>query len=92
MLMIHEPKGLNYDVTTIRTSSESHPHWKSHFHKNPSYFRIITDFEADNAIDKSSVGNKTTKTYKQNPVPNGNFLVSEMEDVLKSGYYESPLG
>ena len=32
---------------------------------NPLYFRIYTDFEADNEIDISSRGNKTTSTYKQ---------------------------
>ena len=50
MLMIHKPKCENYDKTTIRTSSESHLHWKDHFHQNPLYFRIIADFEADNEI------------------------------------------
>ena len=33
---------------------------KKHFHKNPLFFRIIADFEADNEIDNSSVGKKTT--------------------------------
>ena len=54
MLMIHKPKCENNDITTIRTSSESHLHWKDHFHKNPLYFRIYADFEADNEIDNSS--------------------------------------
>ena len=66
--------------------------WKKHFHKNPLCFRIIADFEADNEIDGSNIGNKTTNIYKQNPVLNGYFIISELEDVLKSGYYESPLG
>ena len=35
-----------------------------HFHKNPLYFRIIADFEADNEIDGSNIGNKTTNFYK----------------------------
>ena len=35
MLLIHKPKRQNYDITTIRTSSESHIYWKDHFHKNP---------------------------------------------------------
>ena len=38
------------------------------------------------------MGNKTTNIYKQNPVINGYRIVSEMEDVLQSGYYKSPLG
>ena len=28
MLKIHKPKIENNDITTIRTSSESHLHWK----------------------------------------------------------------
>ena len=59
---------------------------------NPLYFRIIADFEADNEIDNSNIGNKTTNTHKQNPVLNGYYEYSELEDILKSGSYESPLG
>ena len=65
---------------------------KKHFHRNPLFFRIIADFEADNEIDGSNIGNKTTNIYKQNPVLNGSYIISEMENVLESGYYESPLG
>ena len=57
--MIHKPKCEIYDITTIRTSPESYRHWKNHFHKNPLYFGIYADFEADNEIDYSSKGNKT---------------------------------
>ena len=62
------------------------------FQKTPLYFRIIADFEADNEIDKENVGNKTTYIYKQNPIWNGYYIVSELNNVLKSGYYESVLG
>ena len=65
---------------------------KNLFHRNPLYFRIIVDFEADNEIDGSNIGNKTTNIYKQNPVLIGYYIISELEDVLESGYYESPLG
>ena len=61
-------------------------------HKNPLYFRINADFEADNEKDNSSVGKKTTNIYKQNPVLNAYELVSELEDVLQNSYYKSPLG
>ena len=92
MLKIHKPKCENNDITTIRSSSDSHLHWKKHFHKNPLCFRIYADFEADNEKDNSSMGNKTTNIYKQNPVLNGYEIVSELEDVLQSGYHKSPLG
>ena len=92
MLRIHKPKCENNDITTIRTSSDSHLHWKNHFHKNPLYFRIYADFEADNEKDNSIVGNKTTNIHKQNPVLNGYRIESELEDVLQSGYYKFPLG
>ena len=92
MFRIHKPKCENNDITTIRTSTDSHLYWKNHFHKNPFYFRIYADFEADNEKDYSFVGNKTTNIYKQNPVLNGYRIVSELEDVLQSGYHKSPLG
>ena len=80
------------NICTIRTSNESHLYWKKHFHKNPLYFRIIADFEADNEVNGSSLDIKTKKIYKQSPVLNGYYRISELEDVLESGYYESPLG
>ena len=92
MLMKHKEKCGDDNITTIKTSNESHLHWKNHFHKNPLYFRIYADFEADNEKDDSVVGNKTTNIYKQNPVLNGYHIVSELEDVLRSDYYKSPLG
>ena len=92
MLIKHKQKCGDDNITTIKSSNESHLHWKKHFHKNPLYFRIYADFEADNEKDNSIVGNKTTNIYKQNPVLNGYHIISELEDVLKSDYYKSPLG
>ena len=65
---------------------------KKNFQKNPFYFRTFADFEAVNEIDGSNIGNKTTNIYKQNPVLNGYYKISEFDDVLESGFYESPLG
>ena len=91
-LIKHEEKCGDDNICTIRTSSESHLYWKKHFHKNPLFFRIYADFEADNEKDNSKIGNKTTNIYKQKAVLNGYYILSELNDVLKSGYYESPLG
>ena len=38
MLIIHKEKCGDDNITVIRTSNESHLHWKNHFHKNPLYF------------------------------------------------------
>ena len=92
MLIKHKQKCGKDNITTIKTSPDSHLHWKKHFHKNLLYFRIYADFEADNEKDNSSIGNKTTNIYKQNPVLNEYRKISELEDVLKSDYYKSPLG
>ena len=92
MLIKHKQKCGEDNITTIKFSPDSHLHWKKHFHKNPLYVRIYADFKADNEKDNSSIGNKTTNIYKQNPVLNGYHIVSELEDVLKSDYYKSPLG
>ena len=87
----HKEKRGEYNICTIKTSNESHLYWKKHFHKNPLSFRIFADFEADNEIDGSNIGNKATNIYKQNPVVNGYCMISELEDVPESVYYESPL-
>ena len=92
MLTLHKPKCENNDITTIRTSPGSHLHWKKHFHKNPLYFRIYADLEADNQKDNGIIGNKRTNIYKQNPVLNGYRIESELEEVSQSGYYKSLLG
>ena len=91
-LQNHKEKCGDDNICTKRTSSESHLYWKRHFHRNPLYFRIIADFEADNEVHGSSVGNKATNIYEQNPVLNGYCKISELEVVLESGYNESPLG
>ena len=88
----HKEKCGEDNICTIRTSNESHLCWKKHFHKNPIYFRIYADFEAANEKDDSKIGNKTTIIYKQKPVLNGFYIISELNDILESGYYESPLG
>ena len=92
MFMLHEQKSGDDNKTTIKTSNESHLHWKKHFQKNPLYFGIHADFETDYEIDTSSIGNKKTNIYKQNPLLNGYHLESELEDVSKIEYYKSPLG
>ena len=92
LLIKHKQKYGDDNKTTIETSNESHLHWKKYFHKNPLYFRIYADFEADNEKDNSITGDKTTNIYKQNPVLNGYHIISDLEDVLKSDYYKSPLG
>ena len=63
MLMKHKEKCGDDNITTVKTSNESHIYWQKQFLKNPLYFRIYADFEADNEKDNSSIGNKTTKIY-----------------------------
>ena len=92
MLKLHKPKCEINDISTIRFSSGSHICSKEHFHKNQLYFRIYADFQADNEKDNSSICNKTSKSYKQNPILNGCHIVSELEDILKSDYQKPPLG
>ena len=91
IILLQKPKCENNNLTTIRTSLESHLHWRKHFQKFPSYFRIETDFEADNEKDHSILGNKTTNIYLKNPVLKGYHVVSGVEDVLRSDYCTSPL-
>ena len=90
MLMKHKQKCGADNITTIKTSNESHLHWKKHSHKNPLKFSIYADFEADDEKDNSSIFIKTTKIYKQNPVRNR--TVPDLEGVLQSSYHKSRLG
>ena len=80
------------NICTIRKSNESLFFRKNLFHKNPINFRIFADFVVDNETDDSNISNKTTNIYKQNPVFNCCYILSQLEDVLESGFYESPLG
>ena len=73
MLRIREPTCENNDITTTKTSCESHLHWKNQFHENLFYFRFFADFEADKGIDNSSKVNKRTNIFKRNTVCNGFF-------------------
>ena len=92
VLIKHKQRCEKQEVRSIRISNDSHLNLKKkHFHKNPIYFRIYAVLEAENIIDNSSKGDEKTIIYQQNPVCNGYYLVSDIEDVLKSGYYESSL-
>ena len=64
---------------------------KKHFHKNPLFFRFTADFEADNEINTSCLVDETTNVYKENPICNGYYIISELKVVLKSGQYKSNL-
>ena len=67
-LINHKRKCGDDNICTIRTPNELHFQWNKHFYKNPLYFRIMADFEADNEKEDIVIGNKTTKIYKQNLV------------------------
>ena len=90
--MKHKQKCGGDNITSLRTSLESHLHWKKTFHENPLFYRISADFEADNEKADSSIGDKTINIYKQILVCNGYRTVSEIEDAFKSEYDKSPLG
>ena len=92
MLIKHKQNCGEDNITTIKTSNESHLHWKKIFIKIHYIFRIYADFEANNEKDNSSIGDKTTNIYKEKSVLNGYHIESEIKDILKSGYYKSPLG
>ena len=87
--MKHSERCRHQDITAIRVSKESHLLWKKHFHKILLYFRIFGDFECNNKIEGSHIGNKTTNIFKQNPMCNDFYIVSELEDVLLSGYHST---
>ena len=83
VLINHKQSFEQQEITSVGTSNESYLHWRKHFHKNPFCFGIYADFEAENEIDNSSVGNKTTNMYKQTPEYNCFCIVSELDSVLQ---------
>ena len=90
--MLVKLKKLCKENQQLKTSPNSHIYWKKYFQENKLYFRKYADFEADNKKENIKIGDKLTNIYKQEPVCNGYYIVSELEDVLKSGYHKSPLG
>ena len=90
--MLVKHKKLCKENQQLKTSTNSHIYWNKYYQKNKLYFRIYADFEADIKKENIKIGDKTTNIYKQEPVCNGYRMVSELEDVLKSGYHKSPLG
>ena len=81
----HEQICEKQEITSNKTLNESHLYSKKHFLKNPLHFKIYADFEADNELDDSNKGNKTTIIFKQNPLCSGFYIVSELNDVLQTG-------
>ena len=56
--MKHKQPCHQQEITSIKTSNESHIFLKkNHFNKNSLYFRIYADFVADNQTDKSNIAN-----------------------------------
>ena len=92
VLINHIQKCGQQEITSENLNKESRLYRKDHFHKNPINFRSFADSKADNEIDNSNIGNKTTNIYGQNPIFKGCYIVSEMNDNVKTGYYESHLG
>ena len=90
--MLIKHKKLCQENQQLKTSPNSHIYWKKYFQKNKLYFRIYADFEADNKKENTSIGDKTTNIYKQEPVCNGYYIKSELDNILKSEYHKSPLG
>ena len=92
VLIKHRQRCENQKITAIKTSNELHLCRQMYFHKNPLNFKFHADFEVDNEIDISNLANEATNFSKQNPVQNGHYIVTERNDVLPSGFHESPLG
>ena len=86
VLMKHKDRCEQQDFTAIKLPLDKQLHWKKHYQKVPLYFRIYADFECNNSPVESNVGLHTTNIYKQNPVCNGYYIVSDLPSVLQSEY------
>ena len=89
--MLNKHKNFCGENQKLKTSPNSHIYWMKYFHKNKFYFRIYADFEAVNKKEVTNIGDKTTNIYKQEPLCKGYYNESELDHILKSDYYKSPL-
>ena len=92
VLMKHKQRCEQQEATAIKFLQESHFCQQKYFHNIPLKFGTYADFETDNEIDISIIGNEATNISKENRLFNGYFRISDLNDVLQSGCYESPLG
>ena len=58
---------------------------------NRKNFRIDADFEADIGMDSFWIENKTNSTYRQISVCHDYYIFTEPNNLLQSGYCNSPL-
>ena len=72
------------EITSIKTSTASELYWTKYHNELKKLFRSFVNFEADNEIDTSNVGDETSKIYEQNTVCNVYCRASELNDVLQS--------
>ena len=86
VLKKHKDRCEQQDFTAIKLSLDKQLNWKKHYQKVPLYFRIYADFECNNSPVDTNIGEHTTNIYKQNPVCNGYYIVSDLPSVLQSGY------
>ena len=86
VLMKHKDRCEQQDFTAIKLPLDKQLNWKKHYQKITLSFRIYADFECNNSPVESNVGLHTTNIYKQNPVCNGYYIVSDLHSVLQSGY------
>ena len=54
-------KSNQQEITAIKTSTESHLHWKDYFHKKPLFLRIYANFDLAVEIGIFWIGEKRTK-------------------------------
>ena len=99
ILIEHKQSWEQHGIRALKTSKESHLYWEKYFHKNPVFRRIYADFEVDNEVDasfansslcdySSSICTKRFNTYEQNPICNGYYIRSQVNNILQSGSYE----
>ena len=78
VLKKHKDRCHQQDFTAIKLPLDKQLNWKKHYQKISLYFRIYADFECNNSPVESNVGPQTTNIYKQNPVCNGYYIVSDL--------------
>ena len=82
----HKDRCEERDFPSTKISIDTNIKWKNHNQKVPSYFKINADFKCINEKDNSTIGEKSTNIFKQNPVCSEYYIVSDLPEVLRNEF------
>ncbi len=77
----------NQKITRINFPEKDRFHFHKNYFKVPFHFRIYADFECYNQPVEEEETGKTKTIFKQLPIAVGYYIMSDLPDVLETGYH-----